>query len=188
MTHQIKYSTLRVREADLKLVLMGEQTFSISKRQLREKEIKKILSEFKTSYSLDEKAFSPKPKAEIAETGDEAIIFIDNRPVILRKGGKLFPTLTFNEALEKLPKAVVDMGAIPHICNGADIMAPGIRSIEGTFQEGATILVVDEKYRKPLAIGSTLMNSSQMKEMKQGKVVSNIHFVGDQIWQIIRQK
>jgi PUA domain protein len=155
---------------------------------MREKEVKKILSEFETSYSLDEKTFSPKPKAEIAETGDEALIFIDNRPVILKKGGKLFPALTFNEVLEKLPKAVVDMGAIPHICNGADIMAPGIRSIEGTFQEGETILVVDEKYRKPLAIGSTLMNSSQMKEMKQGKVIANIHFVGDQIWQIIRQK
>ena len=167
---------------------MGEQTFSISKRQLREKEVKKILSEFKTSYSIDEKTFSPKLKAEIAETGDEALIFIEDRPAILRKGGKLFPTLTFNEALEKLPKAVVDMGAIPHICNGADIMAPGIRSIEGTFQEGAAILVVDEKYRKPLAIGSTIANSKQMKEMKQGKVISNIHFVGDQIWQIIRQK
>lgn len=167
---------------------MGEQTFSISKRQLREKEVKKILSEFKTSYIIDEKTFSPNLKAEIADIGDEALIFIDNRPVILRKGGKLFPALTFNEALETLPKAVVDMGAIPHICNGADIMAPGIRSIEGSFQEGATILVVDEKYRKPLAIGSTLMNSNQMKEMKQGKVISNIHFVGDQIWQIIRQK
>jgi len=167
---------------------MEEQTFSISKRQLREKEVKKILSEFKASYSLDERSFSPKLKAEIAETGDAALIFVDNRPVILRKGGKLFPALTFNEALETLPKAVVDMGAIPHICNGADIMAPGIRSIEGNFQEGAPILVVDERYRKPLAIGSTLMNSSQMKGMKQGKVISNIHFVGDQIWQIIRQR
>ena len=167
---------------------MEEQTLAISKRQLREKEIKKVLSEFKASYSFDEKTFSPKPKAELAETGDEALIFIDNRPVILRKGGKLFPALTFNEALNALPKAVVDMGAIPHICNGADIMAPGIRSIEGTFQEGAIILVVDEKYRKPLAIGSTMVKSNQMKEIKQGKVISNIHYVGDQIWQIIRQK
>jgi len=167
---------------------MGERAFAISKRQLREKEIKKLLSEFKASYSVDEGTFSPKPKAELAETGDEALIFIDNRPVILRKGGKLFPALTFNEALETLPKAVVDMGAIPHICNGADIMAPGIRSIEGTFQEGATILIVDERFRKPLAIGLTLVNSNQMKELKQGKVVSNIHFVGDQIWQILRQK
>jgi len=167
---------------------MGERTFPISKRQLREKEIKKILSEFKASYSIAQKTFSPKPKAEIAETGDEALIFIDNRPVILRKGGKLFPTLTFIEALNALPKAVVDMGAIPHICNGADIMAPGIRSIDGTFQEGATILVADERFRKPLAIGLTLANSNQMKELKQGKAISNIHFVGDQIWQILRQK
>jgi len=166
---------------------MGERAFAISKRQLRGKETKKILSEFKASYSIDERTFSPKLKAEIAETGDEALIFIDNRPVILRKGGKLFPALTFNEALNALPKAVVDMGAIPHICNGADIMAPGIRSVEGTFQEGATILVVDERFRKSLAIGLTLVNSNQMKEMKQGKAISNIHFVGDQIWQILKQ-
>jgi len=174
--------------ADLKVVVKEEQAFTISKRQLREKEIKKILSEFKASYSLNEKTFSQKPKAELAEAGNEALIFINNRPVILRKGGKLFPTLTFNEVLETLPKAVVDMGAIPHICNGADIMAPGIRSIEGTFQEGATILIVDEKFRKNLAIGSALVNSSQMKEAKQGKVITNIHFVGDNVWQILRQK
>jgi len=167
---------------------MEERAFAISKRQLREKEIKKVLAEFKASYSLDEKTFNRKPTAELAETGNGALIFIDNRPVILRREGKLFPTLTFNEALEKLPKAVVDMGAIPHICNGADIMAPGIRAIEGTFQEGATILVVDERFRKPLAIGLTLVNSNQMRETKQGKVISNTHFVGDQIWQILRQK
>jgi len=167
---------------------MGERTFANSKRQLREKETKKILSEFKATYSIDERTFSPKPKAEIAETGDEALIFIDNQPVILRKGGKLFPALTFNEALNALPKAVVDMGAIPHICNGADIMARGIRSIEGTFQEGATILVVDERFTKSLAIGLTLVDSNQMKEMKQGKAISNIHFVGDRIWQILRQR
>jgi len=167
---------------------MGEQTFAIPKRQLKEKEIKKLLLEYKASYNIDEKAFSPKPKAELTEVGNEALIFIDDRPVMLRKGGRLFPALTFNETLETLPKLVVDMGAIPHICNGADIMAPGVRSIEGNFQEGATILIVDERFRKPLAIGLTLMNSDQMREMKQGKIVSNIHFVGDQIWHVIRQK
>jgi len=188
LTHQIEHSTLRVREVDLKVVVMEERAFAISKRQLREKEIKKILAEFKASYSLNEKILSSKLKAEIVETGNEALIFIDNRPVILRRVGKLFPTLTFNEALETLPRAVVDMGAIPHICNGADIMAPGIRSIEGTFQEGATILIVDEKFGKPLAIGLTLANSDQMRETRQGKVISNIHFVGDKIWQVLREK
>jgi predicted RNA-binding protein (TIGR00451 family) len=37
------------------------------------------------------------------------------------------------------------MGAVPHICNGADIMAPGIVKVEREFQARAMAVVVDEK-------------------------------------------
>ena len=54
--------------------------------------------------------------------------------ILARKKGALFPTL-INSAITDLPSALVDMGAIPFVCNGADIMAPGIMEIEGEFDK-----------------------------------------------------
>jgi len=82
---------------------------------------------------------------------------------------KLIPTLKFKEALQFLPKIIVDMGAVPHICNGADLMAPGIIEILGEFERDSIILIVDEKYGKPLAVGVALFSSEEIKSMEKGQ-------------------
>jgi PUA domain protein len=74
------------------------------------------------------------------------------------------------------------MGAIPYVCNGADVMAPGIVRFEGEFGKGDLVLVVDEKHGKPLALGEILYDSENAKSIKQGVVIRNIHFVSDKIW------
>lgn len=97
------------------------------------------------------------------------------------------PTLIFEKALEHLSKIVVDMGAVPHICNGADVMAPGVVQIEGEFQVNTLLLVTDERHQKPLAIGKALFNSEAMKNIRQGKIVKNLHYVGDKLWGLLKQ-
>ncbi|MEM3653310.1 MAG: PUA domain-containing protein, partial [Candidatus Bathyarchaeia archaeon] len=98
--------------------------------------------------------FKANPRIEVMELkANERIIFIDSNPFIVQINKKLYPSLIFKDALDKLPKVIVDMGAIPHICNGSDIMAPGIKKIEGSFEPGSVVLVIDEKYSKPIAIG-----------------------------------
>ena len=64
----------------------------------------------------------------------------------------MFPTLLFQEILSRPPKAVVDMGAVRHVYNGADIMAPGIVRFEGKFAKGAIVLVIDVRHCKLLNI------------------------------------
>ena len=45
------------------------------------------------------------------------------------------------------------MGAIPYVCKGATVMAPGIVRVEGEFGKGDLVLIVDMKHGKALALG-----------------------------------
>jgi PUA domain protein len=74
------------------------------------------------------------------------------------------------------------MGAVPYVCNGADVMAPGIVRVEGDFSKGTIVLVVDEKHGKPLALGEILYDAENAKSVRQGVVVKNVHWVSDKIW------
>jgi len=80
------------------------------------------------------------------------------------------------------------MGAVPYVCKGADVMAPGVVNINGEFKENDLLLVVDERHGKPLALGIALFNAQAMKNVKHGKIVKNIHYVGDKLWKALRKE
>jgi PUA domain protein len=129
-----------------------------------------------------------KARVEIETVKDSEIVFVDGVAIAFRRKGKLAPVLTNTSALEGMPSIVVDMGAVPHVAGGADIMAPGIRKVNGEFAESQLIVVVDEKHGKSLAVGRALIGSGAMATTKKGKVVENVHYVGDLIWDVIRPK
>ncbi len=114
------------------------------------------------------------------EDGSTVYIFF-KEAILARKKGILFPTL-INSAIDDLPSALVDMGAIPYVCNGADVMAPGIMDIEGGFEKDGLLVIRDVKHRKALGIGAALYSSEEMKGLKKGKAILNLHYVGDKIW------
>lgn len=78
------------------------------------------------------------------------------------------------------------MGAVPYVCKGADVMAPGIREIQGEFDENELLLVVDERHGKPLAVGSAVFSSEELKKIKHGKAIKNLHYVGDKLWDSLK--
>lgn len=136
-----------------------------------------------------EDIFGDKMNIEVAELHEKKILLIINgRSLFIESEGILIPTLLFEELVRRLPKAFVDMGAVPHICNGADVMAPGIVRIEGEFEEGDFVVVLDEKHGKAIAITRALASSKVIKSLKRGKVLKNIHYIGDSIWRIISKK
>jgi len=114
------------------------------------------------------------------EDGSTVYIFF-KEAILARKKNSLFPTL-INSAIDDLPSALVDMGAIPYVCNGADVMAPGIMGIEGGFEKDGLLVIRDVKHRKALGIGAALYSSEEMKGLKKGKAILNLHYVGDKIW------
>ena len=122
-------------------------------------------------------------KVEEAETGDGISIYlIDGEIYFFRHEGIIYPSLR-SIIVENLPTVIVDMGAIPYICKGADVMAPGIKEMPLNFNEGDIVVVRDIKHRKALAIGKALKSTLQIESSKTGKVILNLHYVGDKIWQ-----
>lgn len=155
---------------------------------LKAKEAKSILNGASEKLKVDFKQiFKDKVDMELIETNFADILLVNHKPILVGIQGKIFPTLLFNEIFDLMPKAVVDMGAVPHVCNGANVMAPGIVRFEGEFKKGDLVLVVDEKHGKTIAIGEVAYNSDAAKKARQGTVVTNFHFIGDRIWSFLKK-
>jgi PUA-domain protein len=160
----------------------------IKRHFLKEKETEKILRELSHRLNIETKQLlGYKPRIELAETQSTEIFLINGKPTLARFNNTLLPTLAFDEIFPHLPRIIVDMGAVPYICNGADVMAPGIVHIDGDFNENDILLIADERHEKPLAIGIALFNSQHMRKLTKGKVVKNIHYVGDKFWNLLKR-
>jgi len=159
----------------------------ISKRHfLKGKEVKKLMAEIEEKLKIPKEFFGKNPKVEVAEFDETKIFILNSRPLVASCKGISFPTLIFNDSIKALSKVVVDMGAVPHVCNGADVMAPGIVELEGKFSKGDLIAVLDEKNKRAIAIGIALEDSEEMAKARRGKVIKNLHYVGDKLWKLIK--
>jgi len=156
---------------------------------LREKEAAQLLDEFSKKLKVDIKQLleAKKLDVEVAETAGAKIFFLNGKPLIANIKDVLVPTLLFDKALQLLPRITVNMGAVPHICNGADLMAPGIVKIEGDFNKSDYVLVADERHQKPLAIVIALTDSQTAHNLQRGKICINTHYVGDSLWNQLKK-
>lgn len=110
--------------------------------------------------------------------------------LICEREDLFFPTLheEYNrEILELLPVIVVDMGAVPHIAGGADVMRPGIRRFEGEFRKGDFVIVMDERNLKTIALTLALEDSEKCEKMAKGKIAENIHHINDEVWKLVQR-
>jgi len=150
---------------------------------LRDKEARAILDEIRrTIPSLDTDNLQ-ESKIEVANlTSASQIILIDGKPAFLKSEKGLLPTLTNTSVLQTMPTITVDAGAIPHICNGSDLMAPGIVRIAGDFPAATITAVAEQTYGKRIAVVQTLLDSNTMSTTKRGKVATALHYVGDKAW------
>ncbi len=154
---------------------------------MKAKEAKQVLEENSRKLKVNlEELFGAKSNVEIVESDIGLIYIVDGKPVLFNVENKTLPTLLFDEFTKKAPKIIVDMGAIPYVCKGATVMAPGIVRIEGEFDLGDLVLVADEKHGKALAIGESLMDAHTAEATKKGPVVKTLHYVGDKIWDYIK--
>ena len=155
---------------------------------LKEKESKALLDKGSARLKTDlGKILAGKTGLEIVKMDFADVFLVNGRPSFIEAEGKFYPTLIFAELITAMPKLVVDMGAIPHICKGADVMAPGIREFRGDFCKGDLVVVIDEKHGKAIAVGEALLDSEEAKKTNRGPIVKNIHFVGDKAWCRIRE-
>lgn len=129
---------------------------------------------------------------KIAESDDPnySVIFDENEKIYLGKRGdspSYFPLLRDQSILSKLPVITVDSGAIKFVCNGANIMRPGIVKTDGDFSAQDFVLVKEQKYGKPIAVGRALLPKAELEAATKGPVVSNLHYVGDKFWEMLKE-
>lgn len=154
------------------------------KHPLSSKEQKEFLEILKEKFPQIYEKIDRKKTIEILETKNGDKIYMqEEKAITMIIDGELIPPLR-EEFLNSFPKVVIDMGAVPHIANGADVMAPGIRSIHGSLND--IVVVVDEKHGKPIAIGKVIMNPMEVLEKRKGRAIKNLHYVGDYLWKLIQ--
>ena len=150
-------------------------------RRLKDREVKALLRDFTGAYPSTPLPESARDFDEVI-VGEDVVYFVDGTPLIIRTKRGLLPSLKFAKAMDLLPRVVVDMGAVAHIANGADVMRPGIKNVRGDFGEGDLVVIVDEKFSKPIALGVAEVDSTEMRHVSKGNVVRSVHYVGDELW------
>ncbi|MHA1348730.1 MAG: DUF1947 domain-containing protein [Candidatus Odinarchaeia archaeon] len=161
-----------------------------SRHFLSSKDLKHLIKELLDTTHLNSLAPLMKKRGGVEviklDTGEE-LYSVNGEIMLIRREKKLIPPLTtLISGTVNIPKIVVDMGAVPHIARGADVMAPGVVRVDQSISQGDIITVVDEKHGKPLAIGEALLDGAEIVSKKHGKVVRVIHFVGDSLWDFVK--
>lgn len=116
---------------------------------------------------------------------DDAQIITGEGIKVLKIGEDFLPFLTETEILEKFPYVMVDMGAVKFMCNGANVMRPGIKKFS-EFKKEQIVCVIEESKHKFLAVGKALVDSSDLESMDKGETIKNLHYISDNSWEIAK--
>ena len=151
------------------------------RRPINKKEARFIKEGILTAHSLDMPI----------KAGKYEIAKIDNFDVLISKGNIIalikdkLVHLTVRGLLTNSVETgwvQVDMGAVPFVCNGANVMSAGINNVSPEIIKGQYVWIREENHHKPLAIGLALMDAKEMVTSEKGKAIKSLHYIGDKIW------
>ncbi|MCY4490464.1 MAG: RNA-binding protein [Thaumarchaeota archaeon] len=120
---------------------------------------------------------------KVHQITDDAQLVTGEGIKILKIGEEYLPFLSETSMLEKFPHVMVDMGAVKFMCNGANVMRPGIKS-HSDFERNSITCIVEESQYKFLAVGKSMVSSDELESMEKGEVVKNLHYISDKFWDI----
>ena len=126
----------------------------------------------------------PKVKnLKVYEIDDEMQLITDSEIKILKIKDEYLPFLSETTTLGKFPYVQVDMGAVKFMCKGANLMRPGIKKFT-EFSKDDIVCIVEESQNKFLAVGKSIVDSSELDNMDKGEVLKNLHYISDKAWEI----
>jgi predicted RNA-binding protein (TIGR00451 family) len=117
----------------------------------------------------------------VLEDEGKRVLVVDNF-VLFEHKGLLVPIAAEkvnSPLLSRYPAVYVDLGAVPHVLNGAAVMRPGIIKVEGTFSRGELVVVREIRASQAIAIGEALVSSEEVQSLAKGRMVSNVQHHGD---------
>jgi predicted RNA-binding protein (TIGR00451 family) len=123
-------------------------------------------------------------QADCAEPEEGAVFVRLDGFEFVKAGEDYFPFLGSQTTVALFPSATVDEGAIRFMLNGADVMRPGIKRLDHWGPAGKMVVIKEEKRGRAIAVGPSLVPSSEAEGMKKGGCVKNLHHVGDRFWDL----
>lgn len=159
---------------------------------LRAKEQRQVRQQLAKTPRLLHASFKTMPsgkvKVERVVLEDRTeLLFIENELWLIIQQETLIPglpaLLTGNVSL---PAVMIDMGAVPHIANGADVMTPGIVEFDEGLEEGDFVTIIDQQNRTPIAVGRLLKGGHEIRSERRGRAIKTLHYVGDSLWQLVK--
>lgn len=161
-------------------ILIALKIFVLSKT-----ETGKLFDRFASSWPPD---ILPKVKnIKVYEIErDKWLLAADKMMVAVQVRGLLVPFLGKQEELQRFPSVTIDKGAVKFVCNGANVMRPGIINFD-SFKKGEIVVVRDQTHGKGIAVGLALEDSEVAKAMTKGYVIDTIHYITDKIWEAYKR-
>ncbi|MFW9830771.1 MAG: PUA domain-containing protein [Candidatus Thorarchaeota archaeon] len=160
---------------------------------LRAKELRLLWKNIENFPGLIHRAFGKPPSTRVPV---ERVVLADKTELYLVQGelwlvvkkDTVFPGLPalLSENVQ-LPQVVVDMGAVKHIANGADVMAPGIFDLNHELSPGDLVVIIDQKNLAPLAVGRMLLLPQVILKTNKGRAIETLHYVGDYLWKLVKE-
>ena len=163
--------------------------------QLNKSDIKDFKKGLTTKYPLLEPYIEDiVPKKGVVfgmrlKSNDKTELFIyENQIICFKKGKEYIPTLwLLHQYPHIMPHFQVDKGAIRFILGGADIMCPGLTSAGGKMDDveaGTVVAIHAEGKQHAIGIGVAIMSSKEIKEKNKDIGVTNVQYVGDDLWKL----
>ncbi|MBI2548871.1 RNA-binding protein [Candidatus Woesearchaeota archaeon] len=155
--------------------------------RLRKKELKELQTLLTTRYGLQD-FFDKYDKNVVIELIGDTYLFIDGNVAFFWLQGELIPSLKLVLQSNFLKTVTIDMGAVKFVANGADIMRPGITTADAAIVKDDMVTIIDQNHGRPLAIGKALYAWQEFQNITEGKIIRNLHFVGDKHWNFSTKK
>lgn len=142
-------------------------------------ETAEVIKEISSQWKID----LPKIKNLKFHYLDNDILIITGTGLKVIKIKNIYiPFLSETEILKKFPFVMVDMGAVKFMCNGANVMRPGITKYS-QFEKDQLVCIIEESQQKFLAIGQSCVPSSELESLSKGEIIKNMHYISDKYWE-----
>lgn len=126
-------------------------------------------------------------QVRFVEIDDRRSLLLFSSFTAIKFDNEILPFLRDEEVLQAFPSIEVDSGAVEYICNGANVMRPGVTRWGSPFKKDDIVAVQEDKHKKFISVGIALINQGDAERMVRGAVVKNAHYVGDRFWEAWKQ-
>ncbi|KAI5181953.1 malignant T-cell-amplified sequence [Nematocida sp. AWRm80] len=146
------------------------------------------IKQIKQQYTADlSELFRKEDSIDTMKTQDKDVYILRNGvPIFQSLHREYIPTVKCVHLVpEILKRVVVDEGAIKHLINGADVMAPGLLHQTSDYPmvtEGELVAIYGYDKTHALGVGRVLMTNDQVEEQRKGIAIKSIAHLGDKVY------